>query len=547
MLTTYLCLEIAIKNSIKSYAGGLGILAGDTLKAATDLGLEMNAFTLLYKNGYFRQGIDPISGRQIEENDTWDYQNILINLNTKFEIEIENKKLWVQVWKYDLIGANSIVPVYFLDTNLDENDDEAKSICSNLYSRYEHTRLKQEILLGVGSILAQKAMNHELSKNYHLNESHAAFAIPYLVNELGSRDLAKKKIVFTTHTPLEHGHKKYPVDFLQKFVELKLMQAMLDTSSDKTIINMTKYCLENSNFANAVAKKHGEVMKKMFPNFDIEHITNGIHTATWISRPIQRLLDKYNPSWFEDSDNLRNSMTLDGIELWGAHTENKKNLIELVQQKTSIVLDPNIFTIGFARRVDSYKRQNFIFKDIERLNAIAKKFGGLQLVFSGKAYPNTADENSTIAEIYKLSKRDDLNFKVAYIPNYDMDTSIKMVSGADIWLNNPQRPQEASGTSGMKASLNGLPNFSVVDGWWVEGLQENITGWAIGDENNHLGNEEYELNDLYNKLESVVLPMYYFDTKKWLDMMRQSISINASYFNTQRMLNEYLTKAYLKN
>ena len=552
MTVAYLCLEMALKPEIKSYAGGLGILAGDTVKSYADLGIDGVAMTLLYKNGYFKQSIDPNTGAQVEANDEWDYANILTLTDKKFVINIENRDVVVQIWKYEVVGVGGhVVPVYFLDTDLPENNYEDQAICFNLYSKYEWTRLKQEILIGVGSIKALQALGYGVVDKYHLNESHATFAIPYLQLLLNSQAEAKNKIVFTTHTPLEHGHKKYLFETLkpqltEAFGSKTVYQQLMETNENQTCLNMTGYCLLNSCYANAVARKHAQVMHQLFPDFKIDYITNGIHTNTWVSDSMTTVFDQELPDWKTDSSILRNALNIDESQIKLAHHINKQLLFDFIATKCSKTFDPKKFTIGFARRVDGYKRQNLIFKDLARLQEISKRFGGLQFVFAGKAYPETADSKSTLAEVYQLSQRTDLNIDIVYIPDYDMEVSKLMVAGVDIWLNNPLRPLEASGTSGMKAALNGVPNFSVVDGWWVEGLIENETGWAIGDENSHIGDEAYELNEVYNKLENAILPTYFYDTKKWYEIMRQAIAMNASHFNTQRMVLEYLEKGYLK-
>jgi glycogen phosphorylase len=551
MLTAYLCLELALNSQIKSYSGGLGILAGDTIKSYADLGLNAVAITLLYKNGYFKQTIDTNSGKQIELNDEWDYSKYLELTDIRFNLEIEHRNVQVQIWKYEYIGCKGDkIPVYFLDTNLPENHFEDQAICYNLYSKYEYTRLKQEILIGVGGVKALLALGYGFADKYHLNESHASFAIPFL-QLLTNQKETKQKIVFTTHTPLEHGHKKYAISNLQsqltEQVNGQTISSVMEQYVDsENLVNMTKFCLDNCSYANAVSRKHAEVMHQMFPGKHIDYITNGVHTYTWISPQMSEVFDKYLVDWRVDPMVLRNALSISDYDMRATHTASKHRLINLIQTRVGKIFSTDKFTIGFARRVDGYKRQNFVFKDLDRLEAIAKKFGGIQFVFAGKAYPDTAGENSTLAEVYKLSQRSDLNIDVVYIPNYDMDVSSAMVAGVDIWLNNPLRPLEASGTSGMKATLNGVPNFSVVDGWWVEGLVENETGWSIGDETSHIGNEEYELNDLYGKLEHIILPTYYFDTKKWSEIMKQAIAMNASHFSTQRMVLEYMSKAYYK-
>lgn len=543
----YFSMEIALNNDIKSYAGGLGILAGDTLKSAADLGLNMVGITLLYKYGYFKQEIDPHTGAQIESNDPWNYQEILELLPQKASLQIEGRTVMVQVWKYEIQGINGhIVPVYFLDTDIDDNYPEDRYTCFSLYTKYEHTRIRQEILLGAGGVLAMEAIGYETFDNYHLNESHAAFAVLPLQEKLTDKTKVKSRLVFTTHTPILHGHRGYPISIYKQYLPTKWFQ-LLDTKLIKQEqILLTDICLDYSKYTNGVAQRHGEVSRKMFPGHTIDHITNGVHTRTWLSEPLAKLCDQYIPDWQQDPELLRNALRIPDNDIYNAHQTNKVNLLNYINQTTGEKFDTKVFTIGFARRVDGYKRPDFILSDLSRLEQIATKFGGLQLVFAGKAYPDTQSMENIIAKIYKLSKNSQSKIKVAFLPNYNMDIASKMVAGSDIWLNNPVKPLEASGTSGMKAALNGVPNFSVLDGWWPEGWIERETGWAIGQGVNSQSDEATELNELYSKLENDILPTFFHDTQKWLEIQKQAIALNGSYFHTHRMVGEYLEKGYLK-
>ncbi len=536
----YFSMEIGIEDDIKSYAGGLGILAGDTLKTAADMEIDMVGITLLYKNGYFKQTLTD-SGEQIEDADTWDYENILTNTGVRFEIPIRTGVIHVEIWKYNLVGVSGhTVPILFLNTDLPENEDLNKYVSFNLYTPFENTRLKQEIVLGIGGVMAIEALDLETRDVYHLNESHAAFGIIALENLLGSREAAQKRVVFTTHTPAEHGHivhnKKELNDVLSE-----VHFAFLEEDFEGDILHMTRFSLKRSKFANAVASKHSEVSTKMF-NYPIPGITNGIHVSTWAGTATAALFDSRIPTWRTTPEDLQNVEEIYTDKIVEMHRENKEELIEYVNESCGSDLKLDIFTLGFARRVDGYKRSGFLFYDLDRLKYIAEQFGGLQIIFSGKAYFDYQDGEDHIAHVVRLSKEDHGKLKIVYIPNYGMDVSQLMVQGSDTWLNNPIKPLEASGTSGMKAALNGVPNLSTVDGWWVEGLKEGVTGWAIG--NLEQNDEESELNDMYSKLEHIILPMYYTKKHDWAKVMRSAIAYNASYFNTHRMLREYISKGY---
>jgi starch phosphorylase len=539
----YFSLEIAIKHEIKSYAGGLGILAGDTLKSAADMGVNLLGITLLYKNGYFKQSLDPQTGEQIEKPDTWDYKNILILEKPKFSYIVEGRQVQAQIWRYDLVGLGGhISPIYFLDVDLESNNQEDRYTNTNLYSGYEHTRIRQEMLLGIGGVKAMEALGIDINK-YHLNESHAAFAAFELKDSTDGSDISDK-IVFTTHTPVKHGHRGYTADTYYQYLDPKYHK-YLDTSlaNKKGKILLTDICFENSCYANAVAKKHQEVTKGMFPDRKLDFITNGIHHLSWISPNIAKIFDEYLPIWRSQPEVLRNAFLVPDTDLKSAHLEDKKSLVELINQTNENKFEKNVFTIGFARRSDAYKRPDFILRDLARLKTIAQNNGGLQIVFAGKAFFNVAQMEEVIKYIYKESKLEKESLKIAYLEDYNMNISKFMLAGSDIWLNTPIRPLEASGTSGMKAALNGVPNFSVVDGWWVEGWIEGVTGWAIGDENSKLGDEDYELDQLYKVLETKILPTFK-DQNKWATIQKQAIAMNASYFNTNRMLKEYIAKAY---
>ena len=542
--TAYFSMEIGFDNRIPNYAGGLGILAGDTIKAALDLRYNMVAVTLLYKNGYFKQLLDS-QGRQTEADDTWDYESILEKLPHKTEISLEGQTVSVQVWRYTLKKNGHQVPVYFLDTDLDSNSDKIRSLSSHLYPA--KNQLLQEAVLGLGGVQALTDLGYEIFDNYHLNETHASLVTLSLLEKLKNTDQVKEKICFTTHTPLIGGHERWSKGELSDVIEAKYLdyipEKLWETDGK---LNMAKLCLEFSKYANGVALKHQEVSQQMYPEYSIKSVTNGIHSQTWTSPYLAKLFDAQIPEWRDWSFSLREAMKIEDVDVLKAHKFAKEDLLKVVAKYHDLCkteFDPNVFTIGFARRAASYKRHNFIFTHVEKLEEIAKKHGGLQFVFAGKAYPTDTEGKKVIEQIHEINQKTSGNIRIVFIPNYDMEIGKLITNGVDLWLNNPLPPLEASGTSGMKASLNGVPNFSILDGWWIEGCIEGITGWAIGGACQGDTCSPEQLNSLYTKLDMTILPLF-ADKTEWVKVMKQSIAINGSYFNTHRMLMEYITEAY---
>jgi starch phosphorylase len=537
----YFSMEIGITDEIKTYAGGLGILAGDTLKTAADMGVNMVGVTLLYSRGYFKQVIGE-NGEQIETADEWDYSKLLQKTNVRIPVLLANETIYIDVYKYDVKGiAGHVVPVYFLFTDIPENSDQVRYASYNLYTPFENTRLIQEVILGIGGVKALQALGHDVFDSYHFNESHAALGVLAVEELVGSRDKAIQHIVFTTHTPAEHGHLVHNRQKLERLLHPTYISYLHKDFADDGTLHMTKFCLSNSKFSNAVSLKHSQVSSEMFHR-EIPGITNGIHTRTWTSRVTKKVLDKYIPNWQVNSDELQKAINIPVDTILAMHRDNKHELFQFIKKSQDISLDENVFTIGFGRRVDGYKRSGFLFSDFERLKKIAHELNGLQIIYSGKAYFDYRDGEDHIAFVRRLSESDLGVLKIVYIPDYNMSISQLMIQGCDVWLNNPIKPLEASGTSGMKAALNGVPNLSTIDGWWVEGLKEGITGWAIGNETEN--DEQAELNDMYSKLQDIIIPMYLNDAEAWATVMKSAIALNASHFSSQRMLTEYLLKAY---
>ncbi len=548
--TAYFSMEIGFNEKIPSYSGGLGILAGDTLKAAADLEIPMVGVSVLYRHGFFRQRIDD-SGNQIEEEDFWRVEDYMTKRDETVEVVIEGRKIKVGVWEYILKGVSGYeVPLYFLDTEYLVNDEFDRYISHHLYPKNKDIFFNQEIVLGLAGVEILEKIGYSSFNNYHLNETHASIAVLSLKEKIGTKD-TKSKVCFTTHTPLKGGHERYSKDYLKKKLESKYFEQipneLFDTDGD---LNMALLCLENSKYANGVAEKHRVVSREMYPSHDIDGVTNGVHTNTWASQHISQLFDEYIPNWSHSGLNLHRAVQIPADKIIEAHKKAKQTLINEINsefESSSISFDSDIFTVGFARRAATYKRHNLIFTDLRRLEKIAKEVGKIQFVFAGKAHPSDEGGKKIIKEIFELNNITSENIKVVYMPNYSMSLSKLLISGVDVWLNNPVAPLEASGTSGMKASLNGVPNFSILDGWWLEGHIENVTGWSIGQgcaEGEACS--ENDLESLYSKLENNILPKFYNDKPGWAYIQKHAIAINSSYFNTHRMIMEYVTEAYIR-
>jgi glycogen phosphorylase len=582
----YFSMEIALENAMPSYSGGLGVLAGDTIRAAADIRLPMVAVSLLYRKGYFRQRLSD-EGAQTEEPVEWDVERFLVEEAPRVIVSLEDRRVELRAWRYSVKGVRGYeVPVYFLDADLPENDPRDRELTGSLYGGDPYYRLSQEVLLGIGGVRMLRALGHTELMRYHMNEGHAALLTIELLDEetqlsghtsIKADDIerVRSKSVFTTHTPVPAGHDKFPVEYLTRlFPDLSRMFDGKDPSSVDLIkgilqveqsypdlqeaarrgasLNMTHLALSLSNYINGVAKLHGEVSRRMFPNVPIEAITNGVHAATWASPSFRDLFDRLIPSWREDNYSLRGALGLPPEEVWAAHLLAKHDLLELVRKKTGLKLDPEAFTIGFARRATGYKRADLLLSDLDRLRQIAKNAGSFQVVFAGKAHPNDGGGKEIIKRIFKAKKALKKAVPVVFLDNYDLDIGGKLTAGGDLWLNTPQYPLEASGTSGMKAALNGVPSLSILDGWWVEGHIEGVTGWSIGEPHRSgpapdiATNNAADAESLYSQLENVILPLFYEERNRYLAVMQHAIAINGSFFNTQRMVQQYITDAYLR-
>ncbi|KYK32847.1 MAG: alpha-glucan phosphorylase [Thermoplasmatales archaeon SG8-52-3] len=544
----YFSMEIGIDENIPTYSGGLGILAGDTIKSCADLNVPVIGVTLLSENGYFYQKIDE-NGNQIELPMRFEVSKYLKLLPAKTEVKIDNRDVKIRVWFYQVKGISGfIVPVFFLDTNIEGNSEWDRALTKYLYGGDHKYRLAQEIILGIGGVRMLRALGYTTIDRYHMNEGHAALGTLELYNQLNDVEKVREQCVFTTHTPVAAGHDQFDLSIVKPMLGNIIPDFIINDITFEHKLNMTKLALFFSHYVNGVAKKHGEVSRMMFPGYSIDSITNGVHSTTWVSEPFKRLFDKYMPGWRSDPYILRSAQSIQKNDIWNAHMEAKKELIDFVNKQNNANMNYDDFTIGFGRRQTQYKRPELLISDPNRLMSIAEKAGSIQIIFAGKAHPKDFSGKDAIKKIFKVMKTIDNKVKITFINNYDIFVGKMMTSGVDIWLNTPRRPKEASGTSGMKAAHNGIPQFGTLDGWWLEGCIENITGWAIGPEKTDKdeSDDEIDKNDLYDKLENWVIPKFYNDRDNWIRTMRSCIAINASFFNTNRMIQQYVLNAYFR-
>ncbi|MCJ7650510.1 MAG: alpha-glucan family phosphorylase [Candidatus Lokiarchaeota archaeon] len=549
-LVAYISMEIGIESSIPTYSGGLGVLSGDTVRSAADLEIPMVAVCLCYSSGYFYQLFNE-KGEQKEKEIEWNYFYEFEKITEPITIKIEDKEVLVTAWLYKVIGQSGhIIPIYLLTTDVEGNEDWMKKMTGSLYdSSSRWNRIVQEMILGIGSVKLLKSQGYKNLKVYHLNEGHGSFSIVELFNELGDLEKVKDSFVFTTHTPVPAGHDKFDQKLVEKVFENRFPSELRKLAEDNGSLNMTFLGMNVSRYQNAVAKKHGEISRKMFPNINIDYITNGIHLPFWVSKPIRKLFTKKWPNWKSNPKLLENAIELDDLELFDARIENKFNLINYQKGHSWNLLDEELITIGFARRFATYKRATLIFHDIDRLGKICQ--GKVQFIFAGKAHPKDMMGKDYIKEIFQSAEYlyDNFKVKVVLMENYNMDLAHMLISGVDVWMNTPERYREASGTSGMKAALNGALNLSVLDGWWLEGYQRNpMAGWAIGPDDSNpkdpgVSNSwDIDSNAIYEILKNQIIPTY-MNHDEWLLRSKHAISL-AAYFNSHRMVEQYADKAY---
>ena len=543
----YFSMEIGLDERIPTYAGGLGTLAGDTVRSSADLGIPLVAVTLASRKGSFRQELDEI-GRQIEHPAEWDPSELCDLLPERAMVRVRGRPVAVAAWEQILKSpTGGSVPVLFLDTNLVENSPEDRGITDVLYGGDDRYRLKQEIVLGVGGMRILEALGFSIRK-YHMNEGHSSLlALELLERSGGDPEGVRKRCVFTTHTPVQAGHDQFSYEIVREILGGGAIE-MLRRFGGRDRLNMTLFALNLSMYVNGVAKRHRETSRSMFPGYEIHSVTNGVHSYSWTCPSFRELYDRYLPGWANEPEMLVKVGIVPDEKIVEAHAAAKGELIDYVNRSTGAAMDPEVLTLGFARRSTEYKRPTLLFSDLDRLRRISSR-GEVQVVMAGKAHPRDLQGKRLIEEIFRVARALKGDIEVAYLANYDMILASKMISGVDVWLNTPLRPLEASGTSGMKAAHNGVINFSVLDGWWIEGWIEGVTGWSIGPgPEEDLPPEEgrgKDTEDLYSKLEYIIAPTFYHRKDDWVRMMNNSIGMLAYYFNSHRMMRRYVTEAYL--
>jgi starch phosphorylase len=547
-------MEIAIRPEMHTYAGGLGILAGDTARSCADLEIPVVFVTLISRAGYFRQHID-VDGRQTEQPDWWEPERWCTPLSAMVGVEIEERPVWIRPWLYvHTCPHGHQIPILLLDSDLSHNSEDDRALTHYLYGGDETYRLKQEIILGIGGIQILRALGFDLH-TYHLNEGHAALLTLDLLNrwrvppeELIAGeppyDIAevRARCVFTTHTPVEAGHDRFSYEVFKRSVPGLVEIGTLKQLAGENQLNMTRLALNLAGYVNGVARRHAETTEQMFPGYRIHAVTNGVHVGTWTHAAFAQLYTAHIPHWQHEPEALVRALQLPDEDIWRCHLAAKGDLVEEVKDATGIVLDPQALILGFGRRMTGYKRPLLIFEDLDYLVELAATHP-LQLVLAGKAHPRDDEGKAAIQQIYGLARRLRGKVTCAFLPQYDMRIAKKLVAGSDVWLNTPFPPMEASGTSGMKAALNGVLNLSVLDGWWIEACIEGVTGWSIGADGDGAHGHAAAL---YHKLDHAVLPLYYGERSGWRSMMKQAIGNVAYYFNSQRMMRRYATEAYLR-
>lgn len=595
----YFCAEYGIHESLPIYSGGLGVLAGDHVKSASDLGLPMLFVGLYYKNGYFTQEIDQ-EGQQQDIYHTYTPQELGLSQVTDTQdrplllsVKLAQREVKVQVWKAQ-VGR---VPLYLLDSNVEGNSQEDKDMTARLYGGDHEMRISQEIILGIGGIKMLEALDIH-PKAYHMNEGHSGFfQLERIKNEMKRRNLSfeEAKILcasnclFTTHTPVPAGNEAFTLPLMHKFFHDYIKEldiswhrfvglGLVEEKTDHKFFSLTVFAINVSRFYNGVSALHGQIAKRMWsrlwkdvPTVDnpITSITNGVHTQTWMAKDTKDLLSKcFSSEWKGDiinQDYWNKVIEIPNQEIKEQKRIMKQKMISLVRERqvaqyerfghgdkkeeAKSYLDDSTLTIGFARRFATYKRATLIFKDLDRLNKIVNNpEKPVQFIFAGKAHPQDKPGQAFIKEIHQISQRDEFRGKIIILEGYDMNISSHMVSGVDVWLNNPRRPMEASGTSGQKVPINFGLNFSVLDGWWSEGYNEK-NGWTIGVEKDYPSDEVQDFedaNDFYNTLEQTIAPLYYDKQDDWIKHTKEAFISTITRYSTDRMVSDYAEMFYDK-
>ena len=537
----YFTAEIGLWSDLSTYSGGLGVLAGDHVKSAADAEIPLVGVTLLYREGYSKQHLDS-DGIQSETYPVLDPSEFLELTDITIQLPLDNQTIYARVWCANVVGQTGHkVPVYFLDTTHELNSQYHQEIGQRLYGGNDDTRIRQEYLLGVGGVQLFDHLQIEL-KGIHLNEGHCTFAMLELLSRGWSREQLTEKSLFTTHTPVPAGHDRFEWSLVKEIMGDKLpddAQELVRNAGDSEGGNrcsMSHLAVALSTSVNAVSILNAEVAQTMFSEKKIIPITNGVHHPTWTSSTMTKLFDEHLPEWKANPNRLKEAQKIPTEALKQARNENRKHLRDLVRNETGVEFEEHRLTIGFARRFATYKRANLVFHNLEKLREIGA--GRIQFVFSGKAHPKDEGGKQLIRDIFASAKTVEEEIPVAFLENYSMATGLAMTSGVDIWLNNPIRPLEASGTSGMKAAMNGVPNCSILDGWWPEACKHGINGWAIGNAEDDR-NDPRDAANIYSTLQNDVLPSWERKDETWANIMRESIASSAG-FTGRRMIEDYL-------
>ena len=544
----YFSMEIGIESGIPTYSGGLGVLAGDVIRSSADLLIPMVAVTLVNRKGYVRQRLTP-DGDQIDLPDEWDPGEHMRELPQRVTVRIGDANVAIRAWLYDYWSpVGGLVPVFFLDTDLPENAPEDRGITDHLYGGDQEYRLKQAVVLGIGGARMLDALDIRVGK-YHINESHSSLLTLELLKRPGmDEEKVQTHCIFTTHTPVAVAFETFPQDMAARLLRGEIPPTLLGEYIGEDGLALATLAFRLSRYVNGVTTAHMNFSRRLFPGFHIRAVTNGVHPHTWTSGPFRDLYDRYIAGWAQEPELLVRVDEIPHEDIRHAHQQAKQALVDYVREKNGVDLDPRVLTIGFARRAAAYKRATLLFSDLDKLREAGRQ-GAIQLVFSGKAHPADAVGKQEIREVHNAMRDLEGEVTAVYLENYTMDLAALMTTGVDVWLNTPLPPYEASGTSGMKAALNGVVNFSVLDGWWIEGWIEGTTGWAIGPGPgapvSEADRRRRELQDLYSKLEYLIIPTYYLRKDEWATIMRSSIAKIAYYFNTHRMMRRYATEAYL--
>jgi len=547
--TAIFVMEIGLESRIPTYSGGLGVLAGDMAYSFADLGHPATFVTLLSRNGYASQKLDSAAG-QIDAPEPWNWKELLSPTGAKATMEIWGRPQTVGAWEYKIKGRAE-TSVLFLDVDYPENDRGVREATDRLYGGEPNDRLIQEVILGIGGYRVLKALGRAIDM-YHLNESHAALATIELLRDSGSAEAARRKCAFTTHTPVAAGNDVFHVEAVEKALKGYSWVNWKEESSDG-VVNLTRLASKYSGVTSGVSMKHSFVSERVIGHDHITYVTNGAYHRRWVHPELWKLYDEHLQGWEDTPSLLGGAMNLPSEALSRAHAVAKRSLVSLVNLRYPRHFDESVITICVAKRITGYKRNGMIIGDPEKLQKIAEEKGDVQVVFAGKTHPRDASAKGMLADI--LRKAELLNsgtrkVRVAVLENYDIEMAKVLVAGADVWLNNPRRPLEACGTSGIKAAMNGVLNLSVNDGWWLEGGIDGVNGWGVGRRTDwpDLGDsvEGEDEASLYSKLSSSVLPVFYQDRERWIDMQKRSIATVGPLFNSYRMVEEYFTKVYAR-